>query len=117
MTGHSADLTFVEPYPDRLYGLLEGTDRTTTQILVKSVQEVSLDVFAKLEEGDVLFIDSSHVAKVGSDVSFLILRVLPRLAPGVWFTFTISFIRRPIHLAGSRRGELGTKGFSSAHIC
>jgi hypothetical protein len=32
----------------------------------------------------VLFIDSSHVSKTGSDVNFLYLEVLPRLAPGVW---------------------------------
>lgn len=80
----SADLTFIEPYPDRLHALLSGRDKTSTRILVKGVQEVSLDVFAELKSGDVLFIDSSHVAKVGSDVAFLILRILPRLAPGVW---------------------------------
>jgi hypothetical protein len=31
----------------------------------------------------VLFIDSSHVSKVGGDVNFLFLEVLPRLRPGV----------------------------------
>jgi hypothetical protein len=40
-------------------------------------------VFAELEAGDVLFIDSTHVSKVGSDVNFLFLDVLPRLPPGV----------------------------------
>ena len=33
--------------------------------------------------GDVLFIDSTHVVKPGSDVVWLFLHVLPRLAPGV----------------------------------
>lgn len=80
----SAELTFIEPYPDRLHGLLSGRDKTSTRILVKGVQEVPLEVFSELKSGDVLFIDSSHVAKVGSDVTFLILRILPRLAPGVW---------------------------------
>jgi hypothetical protein len=78
------DLTFIEPYPDRLYALLSGRDKSSTRILVKSVQDVPLGVFAELQAGDVFFIDSSHVAKVGSDVAFLILRVLPQLAPGVW---------------------------------
>jgi hypothetical protein len=36
-----------------------------------------------LGAGDVLFIDSSHVAKTGGDVVFLYHEVLPRLAPGV----------------------------------
>lgn len=38
---------------------------------------------AALEPGDVLFVDSSHVAMPGSDVDRLLLDVLPRLAPGV----------------------------------
>jgi hypothetical protein len=39
--------------------------------------------FENLDENDVLFIDSSHVAKIGSDVNFLMFEVLPRLKPGV----------------------------------
>ena len=48
------------------------------------VQDVPVEVFEGLEENDVLFIDSSHVSKTGSDVNHLYLRVLPRLARGVW---------------------------------
>jgi hypothetical protein len=44
---------------------------------------VSLDLFRTLHAGDVLFIDSSHVAKIGGDVTYLYLEVLPRLKPGV----------------------------------
>jgi hypothetical protein len=47
------------------------------------VQEVPREVFTSLVAGDVLFIDSSHVAKIGSDVVYLLTDVLPRLAPGV----------------------------------
>jgi len=81
--GLAVDLTFIEPNPDRLYALLTERDQTTTAIHVKRVQEVPLTVFDELKEGDILFIDSSHVAKVGSDVTFLLLRVLPRLRAGV----------------------------------
>src|SRR4029079_15830229 len=42
-----------------------------------------LELFTTLEAGDILFIDSSDVLKLGSDVSLLFLDVLPRLAPGV----------------------------------
>jgi hypothetical protein len=48
------------------------------------VQDVEPEVFAALEAGDVLFVDSTHVVKAGSDVNHLILEVLPRLAEGVW---------------------------------
>ena len=39
--------------------------------------------FLQLEENDILFVDSSHVSKVGSDVNYEILEILPRLKPGV----------------------------------
>jgi hypothetical protein len=78
-----AALTFIEPNPDRLYSLLSPEDWTRSRILVNRVQEVPLSVFDELEAQDLLFIDSSHVAKVGSDVTFLFLRILPRLKPGV----------------------------------
>ena len=42
-----------------------------------------LSVFESLEAGDILFVNSSHVAKIGSDVAWLLLRILPRLKPGV----------------------------------
>jgi hypothetical protein len=53
------------------------------RLLRQPVQEVPLDLFTELGAGDILFIDSSHVAKAGSDVCWLLLHVLPRLRPGV----------------------------------
>ncbi len=47
------------------------------------MQTVPLDEFASLAAGDILFIDSSHVAKTGSDVNRLYFDALPALAPGV----------------------------------
>jgi len=49
----------------------------------KPVQSVPLSEFEQLSKNDILFIDSSHVSKVGSDVNFLYLEVLPILKPGV----------------------------------
>jgi len=49
----------------------------------KPVQSVPLSEFEQLSENDILFIDSSHVSKVGSEVNFLYLEVLPILKPGV----------------------------------
>ena len=50
---------------------------------IARVQEVPLTEFEDLQSGDILFIDSSHVAKTGSDVNFLYFDVFPRLRPGV----------------------------------
>jgi predicted O-methyltransferase YrrM len=77
------ELVFVEPFPDRLEGLLREGDRDRVTLLDRPVQDVDRAVFDRLEAGDVLFIDSSHVTKVGSDVNLLLLEVVPRLRPGV----------------------------------
>lgn len=83
----AAELTFIEPNPERLQSLLSSEDKAGARIIPNQVQEVPLSTFDELAAGDVLFIDSSHVAKVGSDVTFLLLRVLPRLRPGVLVHF------------------------------
>jgi len=82
-THATAALTFIEPYPERLYSLFSPNDRSVSTIIAQPVQEVPLSVFDQLEAQDLLFIDSSHVAKVGSDVTFILLRILPRLKRGV----------------------------------
>ncbi len=79
----SMKLTFIEPYPTRLKKLLKVKDKALVNIIEKPVQEVPMSVFGKLEAGDILFIDSSHVAKTGSDVNWLYFEVLPNLKPGV----------------------------------
>ncbi|MEV8636137.1 class I SAM-dependent methyltransferase [Streptosporangium sp. NPDC051023] len=79
----SVELTCVEPYPDRMLSLLRPEDSDRLTLLRSPVQDVPLEAYARLEAGDVLFIDSTHVAKAGSDVIWLFLQVLPRLAPGV----------------------------------
>jgi hypothetical protein len=45
--------------------------------------EVPQNVFGALGDGDILFIDTTHTVKVGSDVNRLLLEVLPTLRPGV----------------------------------
>jgi fermentation-respiration switch protein FrsA (DUF1100 family) len=47
------------------------------------VEDAPLETFAALAENDVLFVDSSHVLRLGGDVQHLFLEVIPRLAPGV----------------------------------
>jgi hypothetical protein len=77
------DLTFIDPYPLRLQGLLTESDRSRCKLLATPVQDVDMDVFTSLTSDDILFIDSSHVAKTDSDVLHLFFQVLPRLAEGV----------------------------------
>jgi len=79
--------TFIEPFPARLEALLREKDRKTARILVDFVQNVPISVFRELETKDILFIDSSHVSKIGSDVNFLVFNVLPALNPAVVIHF------------------------------
>jgi hypothetical protein len=77
--GRPVEIRCIEPYP---FPALSRIPQI--QINVKKVQEVPLEEFAKLEADDVLFIDSSHALKVGSDVAYLIMEVVPSLKPGVY---------------------------------
>ena len=79
-----AQCTFIEPYADRLKGLLRDSDRSTCRVIERPVQEVDLAVFDQLEDGDVLFIDSSHLVKVGSDVARIFTTILPSVPTGVY---------------------------------
>jgi hypothetical protein len=73
-------LICIEPFP--ALELAQGFPGLT-RLIQTPVQEVALDLFESLQPGDILFIDSTHVTKCGSDVNFLFLQVLPRLQPGV----------------------------------
>jgi hypothetical protein len=77
------DFKFIEPFPDRLLGLLRDQDAERYNILRAPVQEVQAVHFANLHENDILFVDSSHVAKTHSDVVHLLFNILPSLNRGV----------------------------------
>lgn len=81
--GSRTEFTFIDPYPERLLELQQPGDESRTTLLTMPVQDVPLERFATLERGDFLFIDSSHITRIGSDVNHLYFEVLPRLAPGV----------------------------------
>jgi len=73
-------LICIEPFPPPLF---EEGFPGLTRLIREPVQQVGLSLFEQLAENDILFIDSSHVVKCGSDVTYLYLEVLPRLRPGV----------------------------------
>jgi hypothetical protein len=75
--------TFIEPYPELLFSLSTPEDRTRMRVLGSRLQDVDLAEFAALEPGDILFVDSTHVSKVHSDVNRLVFQILPSLKPGV----------------------------------
>lgn len=81
--GGAIQMTFIDPHPEMLFDLL-GHHAADRKLVLKSrLQDVPLDRFKELDAGDILFIDSSHVAKTGSDVLDYTFRILPQLRPGV----------------------------------
>jgi predicted O-methyltransferase YrrM len=79
---NSVALTFIEPYPEeRLNKLVRQSDKCI--IRKEFVQDTEMKIFSELQENDILFIDSSHVSKAGSDVNHLLFNVLPTLKKGV----------------------------------
>ena len=75
--------TFIDPYPGVLDSVLRATDRDGVDLIAQPVQSVPVGVFEQLGRDDLLFVDSTHVSKAGSDVNYLFFEVLPRLQPGV----------------------------------
>lgn len=73
----------VDPFPRPFIRELQKNSGAISRLHAEKVEELPVSFFSGLEANDVLFIDSSHVAKTGSDVNYLFFEVLPRLAPGV----------------------------------
>jgi predicted O-methyltransferase YrrM len=80
-------VTFIEPYTELLESLLREDDRARVRIIAGPVQRAPYAVFDELQAGDILFIDSTHVAKTGSDVCHELFNVLPYLQAGVVIQF------------------------------
>ncbi len=81
---NSIDCTFIDPYPELFYTFLKEGDKEKNKMIPMTLQDVDIEEFLKLEENDILFIDSTHVSKVDSDVNRLFFEILPKLKKGVY---------------------------------
>jgi predicted O-methyltransferase YrrM len=70
-------LTTIDPAPRA------AIDALPIEIIRTTLHDAPDHPFQTLEAGDILFIDSSHIAMPGSDVDKLFLDILPTLPPGV----------------------------------
>ena len=84
--GLDTRVTSIDPQPR---ATLQGLP---VQRMTVPVQSAPLPVFESLDAGDILFIDSSHQLKPGSDLDFVFKEVLPRLAPKVRVHFHDIFL-------------------------
>ncbi len=78
--GSQCDPVYIDPEPRRDMKEMLSCGR----LIQKKVQDVPLDMFKSLKEDDILFIDTTHILKLQSDVVYEFLEILPSLAPGVW---------------------------------
>ncbi len=69
----------LDPFPSPV---LEPV-RDRLEVYATAAQEIPRNRFDELSNGDLLFIDSTHTVKPGSDVVHLLLGVVPTLSPGV----------------------------------
>lgn len=75
--GFDCNLIAIDPYPRAdIAGLPDHFEQA-------GLEEIDTALFDRLQAGDVLFIDSSHLVRIGNDVAHLFCRIIPRLAPGV----------------------------------
>jgi hypothetical protein len=73
-------LIYIEPFPQEF---IKQSFPGSHSLVQKKVEDIDLGFFSQLGTGDILFIDSSHTGKIGGDVNYLFLEILPRLKPGV----------------------------------
>ena len=80
-----SQLISIEPYPQDFLKDFANVSKDFLEfsLLTQKVEAVDLSVFESLQTNDILFVDSSHVFKSGSDVEFEFLQVYPRLKTGV----------------------------------
>lgn len=82
--GETTTCLFVEPDPNRLQNYAPLPEGSRHKIVCSNLKILAWTHFEQLQSNDILFVDTTHVAKAGSDVCRLFGQILPRLAPNVW---------------------------------
>ena len=77
-TGVNGHITCIEPCPIHLIKSLDNV-----KLITRPIQEVPLECFKQLGANDIVFIDSNHVVRSGSEVNYIVLEILPILPKGV----------------------------------
>jgi predicted O-methyltransferase YrrM len=80
---HNLDIkiTCIEPFPNSYLEKLQQNNEIT--LIKDKLENVDLTLFTSLEANDILFIDSSHVGKLDSDVIFYFTKIFPMLNKNV----------------------------------
>ena len=96
--GLATELLCIDPAPR---AALRGLN---LRWLESTLQQAPASCFAELGAGDVLFVDSSHILMPGTDVDWLLNRILPMLGAGVLVHVHDVFLPDPYPAAWAWRG-------------
>lgn len=91
-------LTSIDPEPRA------EIDRLCDTVIRQPLEALDLSIFSELQEGDTIFIDSSHRSFMNSDVTTVMLDVLPSVASGVLIGFHDIFLPFDYFQSWSSRG-------------
>lgn len=85
-TGIKANFTSIEPFPwENIRKIAHGTHEFVHfELIINKLQAINPSIFQSLEANDILFVDSSHIFKQGSDVEYEFLKIYPYLKAGVF---------------------------------
>ena len=86
---YACELIAIDPYPN---SVLKAGFPGLSRLIDDEVQNVPLELFTSLGSNDILFIDSSHILRIGSDVQYECLEVVPRVGPGAVVHFHDIFL-------------------------
>lgn len=82
---YDCNITALDPYPRPMVQQLAHDNQI--ELINQAVQDVPNSLFHVLQPNDILFVDSTHVMKAGSDVHHIFFEVLPLLSVGVYIHF------------------------------
>jgi predicted O-methyltransferase YrrM len=78
--GRPVKMTVVDPFMTAATRALQAQG---VEVIPREAQDLEVEEYTRLDAGDVLFIDSTHIVRIDGEVPYLVLEVLPALKPGV----------------------------------
>jgi Methyltransferase domain len=84
VAGYEPSIVCIDPYPT---AHLERLSANGEIRLVREPAQTTTENLIDLKAGDLLFIDSTHTVKPGSEVNLIILNILPNLPRGCYVHF------------------------------
>lgn len=84
-TGYRPSVVAIDPAPSRF--LREAAAGGVIDLVPRGAESVDVATLTELDQGDLLFVDSTHASLPGGEVNRVVLDVLPRLRPGVYAHF------------------------------